>query len=81
MSQPVSAQRVIEDLRVELFRKRISQERIAIETGMSQSAIGRRLKGDVAPTLGEVETIANAIGYDLQISLVERTPTATAGAA
>lgn len=72
MGHLLSAQRVVEDLRVELFRKRISQEQVATEAGMSQSAISRRLKSEVPSTLEEVERIANAIGFELQVSLVAR---------
>lgn len=71
MSEQVSAKRVVEDLRVEIFRRRISQERLASTTGMSQSAISRRLNGDVDPTIGELMKIAEAAGMRVVLTLAE----------
>lgn len=71
MHSVTSAERVIEDLRVELFRRRISQDRIATATGMSQSGVSRRLNGEVSPTIAEVEAIASAAGLGIHVELVE----------
>ena len=72
MSNPVSAERVIEDLRVEIFRKRISQEQLATKAGMSQSAISRRLNGTVSPTIDELAKLADAAELELQVTLTGR---------
>ena len=67
--QNEGVERVIEALRVELFKKRISQERLAIATGMSQSKISRRLSGDVPPSLAELEQMALAADLKLTVEL------------
>lgn len=69
MGYQTSTERVIDDLRVGIFRKRKSQERIAASAGMSQSAISRRLSGEVSPTISELERIAGAAGYHLDVTL------------
>jgi transcriptional regulator with XRE-family HTH domain len=61
--------RVVEDLRVALFRKGISQQAVAERTGMSQSAVSRRLSGDVPATLNDLESFAAAAGAELHIEL------------
>ena len=71
MAEQISAQRVVEDLRVEVFRRRVSQEQLAVATGMSQSAISRRLNGDVEPTINELMKIANAIGLTIALAVTE----------
>ncbi|WP_439593930.1 helix-turn-helix domain-containing protein [Microbacterium sp.] len=72
MATESSVQRVVEDLRVEIFRQRKSQEEIAAAAGMSQSAVSRRLNGDVVPTLEELSRIADAAGFEIKVDLVER---------
>lgn len=69
MSHQSSAERVIEDLRVEIFRQRLTQGRIAASTGYSQSTISRRLSGEVSPTLDELEKIAAAAGREIVVEL------------
>lgn len=80
MTTESSAQRVVEDLRVEIFRKRKSQDQIASVAGMSQSAVSRRLNGEVAPTLEELTRIADAAGFDIKVDLVERVDIAVGAA-
>lgn len=70
MLQHSSAPRVIEDLRVAFFLQGKTQGQIAIETGMSQSAVSRRLKGDVDPTFQELNALAAAAGYEIKVELV-----------
>lgn len=70
MATESSAQRVVEDLRVEFIRRRISQEKLAQTlVGMSQSKISRRLKGEISPTLAELEALAAAADLSVEITL------------
>lgn len=71
MSTSIGAHRVIEALRVELFRRKVTQERISATTGMSQSTVSRRLNGNVSPTLDELESIAAAAGLRVGVTLTE----------
>lgn len=64
-----SAQRLVEALRVELYRKRLSQERAAELAGMTQSKISRRLNGEVEPTIGELEALAAAVDLEVHVEL------------
>lgn len=70
MATESPTQRVVEELRVELFRRGLSQTGISDQVGMSPSAISRRLNGDVSPTLDELSALAAAAGQALEISLV-----------
>lgn len=70
MAQVLSVHRIVEDLRVELFRRRISQEQLATSTSMSRSMISRRLNGEVEPTLSELESLAAAAGLRVRVELV-----------
>jgi transcriptional regulator with XRE-family HTH domain len=70
MPQGSSAQRVVEDLRVALFRQKISQEAVAAATGKSQTTNSRRFNGDVSPTIDEIEEVAAVAGLQLNIELV-----------
>lgn len=76
MLSTIGAHRVIEALRVELFRRKVTQERISTATGMSQSKVSRRLNGNVSPTLDELESIAAAAGLHVDISLTAAEPEA-----
>lgn len=76
-----SAQRVVEDLKVEIFRSGMSQQRVAEIAGFSPAAVQRRLAGDVAPTLEEIERIADAAGVDVIVDLRRRPQSTTSSAA
>jgi transcriptional regulator with XRE-family HTH domain len=53
-----------EEVRALMARRRISQSRLAQQVGLTQSALSRRLTGDIAFDLDEIERIAIALGVD-----------------
>jgi transcriptional regulator with XRE-family HTH domain len=69
MSEQTTAQRVIEEIRVELFRNGISQKHVAKAMGKSSSWISRRLNGAIPATIEELDAFALAAGASLSISL------------
>lgn len=72
MQNESPADRVIEALGIEIFRHKLSQEKLSEITGMSTSAISRRLTNQTAPTIPELIKIADAVDADIQITLVPR---------
>lgn len=70
MPHETPARRLVEDLRVEFFRRGISQTRVSEISGLSPSAVSRRLNGEVSPTFDEMEALANAGGFSLHLELV-----------
>lgn len=50
--------RVAEEVRALMARKRISQVRLAMATGLTQAAISRRITGQVAFDLQDLERIS-----------------------
>lgn len=80
-------ERTAEELRVLLARRRMSAAELARQTGIKQSTMARRMTGETAFDLDDLEVIANALGIkvadlfrrvdeqttDPKIRLVERT--------
>jgi transcriptional regulator with XRE-family HTH domain len=60
-------QRVAEDLRVAIYRSKTSQEVVAERSGISRSAVSRRLTGEVEMTLSELGAIAGAVDLDVSV--------------
>jgi transcriptional regulator with XRE-family HTH domain len=52
--------------------RRMSQERLALAIGSTQSSIARIEKGTSLPNLGTLHRIAEALGAHLEIRLVQR---------
>jgi transcriptional regulator with XRE-family HTH domain len=50
----------------------MSQERLALAIGSTQSSIARIEKGTSLPNLGTLHRIAEALGAHLEIRLVQR---------
>ncbi|MEO6115969.1 MAG: helix-turn-helix transcriptional regulator [Pseudolysinimonas sp.] len=73
MPSEIPTQSVLEEIRVALFRKGISQMALAEELGMSQSAVSRRLHGDVPATVDELQKFATAAGVTLTFALANET--------
>lgn len=68
------SQRVMQELKVEFFRRGLSQERVGELVGLSSSAVSRRINGTVSPTIDELEALAGAAGASLRIDI--QTPAA-----
>lgn len=51
-----------EEIRVLLARRRVSAAELARRTGMKQSTLARRMTGEIAFDLDDLELIANALG-------------------
>ncbi len=66
------AQRVVADLKVEIFRTGLSQQQLAEAASCSPAWVQRRLSGDVEPTVSELDRIASAAGVELDITLHRR---------
>lgn len=69
MTQTITAQRIIDELRVELFRKGISQTKLSEITGQAPSVISRRFNRQVSPTIEDVAAYAAAAGLEVEFSL------------
>ena len=52
--------------------REITQKQLAVLTGIDQSDISKIERGIANPTVGTLERIANALGMELKISLVEK---------
>jgi transcriptional regulator with XRE-family HTH domain len=69
MTQTTTAQRIIDELRVELFRKGISQTKLSEITGQAASVISRRFNRQVSPSLEDVAAYAAAAGLEVEFTL------------
>lgn len=56
---------VAAEVRAEMARQRITQESLADSLGVAQQTISRRLTGEVAFDLAELERIAGILGVPL----------------
>lgn len=65
-----------EEIRVQLARKRISAAELARRTGMKQSTLARRMTGEIAFDLDDLELIANVLGVAV-VDLLPRALRAT----
>ncbi|AYF29265.1 hypothetical protein CSH63_17695 [Micromonospora tulbaghiae] len=61
MTQGRLRERAAEEIRVLLARKRMSATELARRAGMKQSTLARRMTGEVAFNLDELELIADAL--------------------
>lgn len=59
-------ERAAEELRVVLARKRMSGSELARRTGMKQPYLSRRMTGEIAFDLDDLEVIASALGIKVQ---------------
>jgi transcriptional regulator with XRE-family HTH domain len=64
---------VAEEIRVLLARQRISAAELARRTGIKQSTISRRMTGETAFDMDDLEVIARALGVQVQDLLPART--------
>lgn len=58
-------ERVAEEIRVMLARKRITATELARKAGMTQRSISRRITGEKAIDMHDLERIADALGVDV----------------
>jgi transcriptional regulator with XRE-family HTH domain len=65
-----STERITEDLKVAIFKSGASQQIVASRTGLSKSAVARRLSGEVDITVRELEDLAAAVDLAVDIKLV-----------
>lgn len=63
--------RVAANLRAELARHQVRQRALAAMIGRTPGWLSRRVTGDVAFTLGEIDEIAGALGIPVAALLVE----------
>lgn len=69
-------ERVAENVRVEMARRRMTQRTLADETGLTQSYISRRMACDVPFTTDDLERIARALRVPLAAILPAAEPAA-----
>ena len=68
------AERVTSSIREAMRQAGISQARLAGELGMTQQAISRRLTGEVAWSLPEIERTSIVLGVDFVVPVEEVAP-------
>ena len=78
MLNDLPMERITAALRFLTIEARFSQEKLALKVGMSQSSVGRRLHGDTAITLDDLDAIADALGYEVTVTLRRKQPAAVA---
>jgi transcriptional regulator with XRE-family HTH domain len=71
MAMATPANRVIQELGGIYRFNKVSQKLAAQLTGISTSAISRRLNGDVSPTLDDLYSLAKAAGVEVRIEFVK----------
>jgi transcriptional regulator with XRE-family HTH domain len=69
-------ERTAEEIRVLLARRRMSAAELARRTGMKQSTMARRMTGETAFDLDDLEAIANVLG----VAVIDLLPGAAQGA-
>jgi transcriptional regulator with XRE-family HTH domain len=74
MSQSTLNERVAEEIRVQLARRNITATELARRAGMTQRSISRRITGEKAIDMDDLEKIAKAL--DVPITALLPTPTA-----
>jgi len=70
MATTTPANRVIQELGGIYRFNRVSQKTAAARTGISASAISRRLNGDTSPTIDELFAMASAAGVNVRIEFL-----------
>lgn len=70
--QSISIDQVPQELRIAFFRRGISQQTAAERSGISPSAISRRLNGEISPTLVELGRLADAADLDVSVEFRAR---------
>ena len=58
-------ERAAEEIRVLLARRRVSAAELARQTGMKQSTLARRMTGEIAFDLDDLEKIADVLGVSV----------------
>lgn len=71
-AQSIRIDDVAQELRIAFFRRGISQQKAAEQSGISTSAISRRLNGEVSPTLRELSRLASVANLEVSVELSER---------
>lgn len=66
-------ERTAEEIRVLLARRRVSAAQLARQTGMKQSTLARRMTGEIAFDLDDLELIASALNVPVQSLLPSAT--------
>ncbi|WP_052069842.1 helix-turn-helix domain-containing protein [Rhodococcoides fascians] len=81
MSAAIETSKAIaEDLRAEMGRQQISRVALAKRTGITRTALGTKLNGDVPFTVDEVVVIAGALGISTQELLAKSDSTVSRAA-
>lgn len=60
------ARRVGDEIRAHLARRRMSQSQLGSLLGLSQTAVSRRLLGEVPFDIDELTAVADALGIDVR---------------
>ena len=71
MEKNLPAERVAAEVRAAMGRTRYTQTRLADQIGMSQAALSRRLRGEVAFDINELSAVAAAMDITLSELLPE----------
>lgn len=56
------SQVIVENVRAELARRRLTQEQVGVEIGLTQKAMSRRLTGEVEFSGSELQKLAEFLG-------------------
>jgi transcriptional regulator with XRE-family HTH domain len=72
MKVATPADSIANELRVEFFRRGLNHQTVSEISGLSTSAVSRRLNGVVSPTLDELDRLAAAADLTVEVRLVER---------
>lgn len=59
-------------LRMGMAAKRTTASALSVQMGKSKNYINTTINRDVSPTLDTLTAIADALGYDLHLQLVDR---------
>lgn len=78
MLNDLPTERITAALRFLATEAKLSQEKLAVRVGMSQSAVGRRLHGDTSLTVDDLDALAKALGYEVTVTLTPKTAVAAA---
>lgn len=78
MLNDIPTERITAALRFLAAEARMSQEKIAERVNLSQSSVGRRLHGETSLTTEDLDSIADALGYEVTVTFKKKAPAAIA---
>lgn len=70
MMENLPTQRITSAIKFLAIENKMSQTKLAKASGMSQSAINRRLTGQTSLTIEDLNQLAQALGQEIRISFI-----------